>query len=82
MGTEGRKMWLLRTLEGHQCPCGEAEIVTLQWYPNHKKIFQLVARHGKKTPQREEAIKLIEKSKAVCANCVARLENDLASFII
>jgi hypothetical protein len=82
MRSEGSKLWLINTFDGHQCDCGEAETVTLQWYPNHKKIYQLVIRYGKNTSQRNEAIKLIESSKAVCSNCVARIEHGLASFII
>ena len=45
----GRKNWLLNSLKGHACPCGESELVCLEWHPHHKKIKAYVMRHGAKT---------------------------------
>ena len=54
----GRKSWLLNTFKGQSCPCGESELVCLEWYPNHKKISSLTLRHGIVTKEREVAEQL------------------------
>ena len=78
----GRKNWLLNSLKGHACPCGESELVCLEWHPYDKKIKALVLRHGAKTKERKQAQQLIEESTAVCHNCVSKIDNGLASFIL
>ena len=49
MRDTGRKDWLLNTFKGHLCPCGESELVCLEWYPNHKKITSLCVNNKNKT---------------------------------
>ena len=78
----GRKNWLLNSLKGHVCPCGESELVCLEWHPYDKKIKALVLRHGAKTKERKQAQQLIEESTAVCHNCMSKIDNGLASFIL
>ena len=78
----GRKSWLLNTFRGYSCPCGESELVCLEWYPNNKKITSLTLRHGIVTKERELAEQLILKSKVVCHNCASKLDNGLAPFIL
>ncbi len=78
----GRKNWLLNSLKGHACPCGESELVCLEWHPHHKKIKAYVMRHGAKTEERIQAQQLIQESTAVCHNCASKIDNGLASFIL
>ena len=78
----GRKNWLLNSMKGHSCPCGESELVCLQWHPHHRKVTALVLRHGAKTEERKQAQQLIEESTAVCHNCTSKIDNGLASFIL
>ena len=78
----GRINWLLNSMKGHACPCGESELVCLEWHPHHKKITAFVLRHGAKTEERKQAQQLILKSEVVCHNCVSKIDNGLASFII
>ena len=82
MRDTGRKDWLLNTFKGHLCPCGESELVCLEWYPNHKKITSLTLRHRIVTKERELAEQLILKSKAVCHNCASKIDNGLAPFVL
>jgi len=78
----GRKSWLLNTFKGQSCPCGESELVCLEWYSNHKKISSLTLRHGIVTKERELAEQLILKSKVVCHNCASKIDNGLAPFVL
>jgi len=82
MRDAGRKSWLLNTFKGHSCPCGESELVCLEWYPNQKKITSLVLRHGIKTEERLKAQQLISESTAVCRNCISKIDNGLAPFVL
>jgi len=78
----GRKTWLRNTFKDFQCACGEAEIVCFEWYPHDQKIKALVLRHGAKTKQRKEAIKLIELSTPMCHNCAAKYRHGLGLGIL
>ena len=78
----GRRMWLRNTMQDYICQCGEAELVCLEWYPHHQKIKGLVMRHGAKTKQRKEAIKLIEESTPLCHNCAAKYRHNLGLGIL
>lgn len=78
----GRKNWLLNSMKGHSCPCGESELVCLQWHPHHRKVTALVLRHGAKTEERKQAQQLIEESTTVCHNCASKIATGLASFIL
>jgi hypothetical protein len=79
---KSRVTWLINSFRDYQCPCGEAELVCLEWYPHHKKIRNLVYRNSAKTEERKQAEQLIEESTAVCHNCVSKIDNGLASFIL
>ena len=78
----GRKNWLLNSLKGHACPCGESELVCLEWHPHHKKIKAYVMRHGAKTKQRKQAIELIEQSTPLCHNCAAKYRHGLGPGVL
>ena len=79
---KSRTMWLLNSFRDYQCPCGETELVCLEWYPNHKKIRHLVYRYGAKTKERQQAQQLIEESTALCRNCVSKYPAGLAPFVL
>lgn len=82
MYVKGRTTWLINSFKGLQCPCGESELVTLVWYPHHKKIRNLIYRYSSKSTQRVEAEKLIEQSRPLCRNCVCKIENGLSPYIL
>ena len=72
---KSRVLWLINSFRNNHCGCGETELVSLEWYPHHKKIRNLVYRNSAKSKERQEAQKLMDDSTPVCRNCVARLEN-------
>ena len=82
MYTKARINWLINSFRDYQCGCGEAEMVTLVWYPHHRKIRNLVYRNSAKSAERQEAIKLMEVSTPVCRNCAARFEHGEEPFIL
>ena len=82
MYRKSRIVWLLNSFKELQCPCGEAELVCLIWYPHHKKIRNLIYRNSAKSEQRKEAVRLINQSKPVCRNCASKIVNGLEPFIL
>lgn len=68
-----RYLKLLKTFEGQQCPCNEAESYKLIWYPHHNTIHSYYVRWGENSKQRQEADKLINESRVLCANCEKEL---------
>jgi len=82
MYRKSRIIWLLNSFKGLQCPCGQAELVCLQWYPNHKKIRHLVYRYAAKSEERTKAEQLIEESTVLCHNCASLHRAGLAPFIL
>jgi len=70
-----RYIRFLKTFEGKQCGCNEAEPEVLSWYPHHTTIHSNYLRWGPDTAERKLANELIEKSYVICKNCVGRLEH-------
>ena len=59
----------LKTFEGKQCGCGEAEPQRLVYWPHDSTIRSLYIRWGPNNPHRERAEKLMQECKVLCANC-------------
>ena len=82
MYRKSRVLWLINSFKDQQCPCGEAELVTLVWHPHHRKIRNLVYRNSSKSKERQEAQQLMDESTPICRNCVAKIEHGLEPFLI
>tara|TARA_Y100000310_G_C20118257_1_gene550272 strand:+ start:136 stop:423 length:288 start_codon:yes stop_codon:yes gene_type:complete len=59
----------LKTFEGKQCGCNEAESHRLCYWPHDSTIRSLYIRWGPDNPHRKKAEKLMQESIVVCANC-------------
>jgi len=77
-----RIIWVNEYLGDKSCHyCGESENACLQFYPHEKDIRIRTKRRGLNEESRKEVLKLINKSKIVCANCYLKLENDLIDIM-
>ena len=66
-----RVLDLLKTFDGDSCSvCGDPTTRYLTWYPYHNKITSLLYRYGTRTPERKEALDLIDECRPVCHHCI------------
>ena len=79
---KSRVTWLINSFRDYQCPCGEAELCVLEWYPHHKKIRNLVYRNSVTSEARQQAIKLMEECTPMCSNCTKKIPYGLHPFVL
>ena len=66
--------WITDYLMTNSCYiCGESELICLQFYPDDRKIRAL----SKKSVDKKDVMKYIEKNKIVCRNCFQKLDSDI-----
>jgi len=66
--------WITDYLMNNSCYiCGESELICLQFYPDDRKIRAL----SKKSNDKKDVMKYIEKNKIVCRNCFQKLDSDI-----
>ena len=66
--------WITDYLMNNSCYiCGESELICLQFYPDDRKIRAL----SKKSNDKKDVMKYIEKNKIVCINCFQKLASDI-----
>ena len=82
MYVKGRINWLINSFRDYQCPCGESELCVLEWYPNHKKIGNLVYRNSATSKERQQAIKLMAECTPMCSNCTKKIPYGLQPFVL
>ena len=70
--------WITDLLMSNSCyHCSESELICLQFYPDDRKIRAL----SKKSVDKKDVMKYIEKNKIVCRNCFQKLDSDIIDIL-